>query len=448
MTPASVVAATEPSAPPSPAAAAAPVAFTERISAIDTLRGCAVLGILLMNIAAMGLHFSAYDDPTVAGGATGANLWVWAVLHVVAEGKMRALFSLIFGASMILLVTRLDARAAGGADIYYRRLLWLLLFGIAHAYLLWLGDILYPYAICGLLLYPFRHRSARSLAIIGGILLLVSAISYAGFGYGVRQLIEKGRDAQALADKGAKLTEEQSETLKGYEEWRKFARPTPEEVQKVNEAWRGSIGQVLGARAAIVYGFFHRLPLYHPMMFDILGMMFLGMAALKLRLLDASRSMAFYAKAALIGYGIGLPVGAYSAWLIIRTDFDPVVHLYANSTYDLCRVTVTLGHLAVFMMLAKSGGLRWLTARLAAIGQTAFSNYIFQSVLTAFFFTGYGFGYFGMLQRYQLYYVVAVIWLFQLILSPIWLRHFRFGPLEWAWRSLTYWQRQPMRIAV
>ncbi|MBI2681730.1 MAG: DUF418 domain-containing protein [Acidobacteriales bacterium] len=431
---------------PSPSSGATPVTFTERISAIDTLRGCAVLGILLMNIVAMGLNFGSYDDPTVAGGATGANLWVWAVLHVVAEGKMRALFSLIFGASMVLLVGRLDKRSGDGADIYYRRLLWLLLFGIVHAYLLWLGDILYPYALCGLFLYPFRHRSAKSLAIIGGVLLAITALSYVGFGYGVREMITKGRAAQALADQGAKLTADQKEELQQYEEWRKFSKPTEAEIQENNDAWRGSVLSVIKARAGVVFGFFHRLPLYHPMMFDIFGMMFLGMAALKLRLLDASRSLRFYACVTVVGYGIGLPVGAYSAWLIIKTDFDPVTHLFANSTYDLVRLSVCLGHLGLIMMLCKAGWLRWLTARLAAIGQTAFSNYIFQSVVTAFFFTGYGFGYYGMLERYQLYYVVGVIWLFQLILSPIWLRYFRFGPLEWGWRSLTYWKRQPMRM--
>src|ERR1017187_8591267 len=133
----------------------APVERGERISALDTLRGFALLGIFLMNIVAMGLFGAAYDDPTAAGGSTGANLWVWAVLHVIAEGKMRCLFSMVFGASVILLTSRLEARGTS-ADIYYRRTLWLLLIGILDAYLLWAGDILYPYALCGLALFPFR----------------------------------------------------------------------------------------------------------------------------------------------------------------------------------------------------------------------------------------------------------------------------------------------------
>jgi uncharacterized protein len=99
------------------------------------------------------------------------------------------------------------------------------------------------------------------------------------------------------------------------------------------------------------------------------------------------------------------------------------------------------------MLLCKAGWMGWLLGRLGAIGQMAFSNYILQSVICAFYFTGYGFAMYGHLERHQLYYVVAAIWVFQLIVSPIWLRYYRFGPLEWGWRSLTYWKRQPMRLA-
>src|SRR5947209_8101914 len=104
--------------------AAVPIDRTARISAIDALRGFALLGILLMNIIAMAMYGAAYDDPTVTGGATGANLWIWSVMHVLAEGKMRCLFSLVFGASVLLLTSRLEADGRSSADIYYRRTLW------------------------------------------------------------------------------------------------------------------------------------------------------------------------------------------------------------------------------------------------------------------------------------------------------------------------------------
>lgn len=149
----------------------APVVLADRLTAIDTLRGFALLGILLMNIVPFGMYGAAYDNPTVTGGATGANLIVWTVLHILAEGKMRCLFSLVFGAGVILLTSGLD-KTGEGADIYYRRTIWLMLFGIAHGFLLWLGDILYPYALCGLLLYPFRRMSAKGLLILASVLVV------------------------------------------------------------------------------------------------------------------------------------------------------------------------------------------------------------------------------------------------------------------------------------
>src|SRR6266849_3822513 len=168
---------------PAETLALAPVTRAERITSLDTLRGFALLGILLMNIVAMGLYDSAYDNPTVAGGSTGANLWIWAILHVVAEGKMRCIFSLVFGAGIVLLTSRLESTGRSSADIFYRRTLWLLLFGVAHAYLLWGGEILYPYALCALALYPFRKMSARGLLIVGGIVLAITSATYIAGGF-------------------------------------------------------------------------------------------------------------------------------------------------------------------------------------------------------------------------------------------------------------------------
>ena len=159
---------------------AAPVSAAERIPALDAVRGFALFGILLMNIAAWGMHPAAYDNPTVAGGATGANLWMWTINHVLVEGKMRALFSMVFGAGIILFTSRLEARGAGVtvADLYYRRRLWLMAFGVDHVYLLWIGEILYPYALCGLALFPFRiMRPKPLLAIAGSLMVLMSSVS-------------------------------------------------------------------------------------------------------------------------------------------------------------------------------------------------------------------------------------------------------------------------------
>jgi uncharacterized protein len=424
---------------------AGPVPQRERIASLDALRGFALLGILLMNIVAMAMHGAAYDDPTVAGGATGANLGVWAILHVLAEGKMRCLFSIIFGASLILLTTRLESRG-DSADIFYRRALWLMLFGVAHAYLLWLGDILYLYALCALALYPFRNVGARKLLITGAALAVLGAGGYVGLGFKIRQTIREGLAAEEAAAKGSKLSLEQEDARQSYQQWRKRNRPTAEELRRDAEAWRGSFVKVVGARAEAVGGF-HNQPYYSPFHWDAWSMMLIGMGLMKLGVLTGERSTKFYALLALAGYGIGVPVNGYSAWRIIATNFDPVTHTFLNSTYDLGRFSVALGHAGVLLLVIRAGGLKWLTGSLRAVGQMAFSNYILHSLITAFLFTGYGFKLYGTLERHQIYYVVAAIWVFQMIASPLWLRAFRFGPLEWGWRSLTYWQRQPMRRA-
>src|SRR5689334_12388026 len=192
-----------------------PVQRAERISSLDVVRGFALLGILLMNIVGFGMHFASYDDPTVTGGATGANLAMWVVMHILAEGKMRCLFSMVFGASMVLLTSRLEQTAPERtADIYYRRILWLMLFGIVHAYLLWGGDILYPYAICGLIIYPFRHLRPSRLLAIGciGVIFIAASNMYEGFD--LQKTIATAQAAEQAEKQGKKLTDDQKEAKK------------------------------------------------------------------------------------------------------------------------------------------------------------------------------------------------------------------------------------------
>ena len=423
-----------------------PVESAERISSLDALRGFALLGILLMNIVAFGFHFAVYDDPSVAGGATGVNLWIWIVMHVLTEGKMRCIFSMVFGASMILLTSRLEGKGGSSADIYYRRTLWLMLFGIADAYLLWAGDILYPYAIAGLALYPFRRMRPKGLLIIGSIIVVVLAGLNIGRGFAVRDIIHKATAAEAAEKHGQKLTDEQKDAKKEWEEMRKGMKPSAEDLKKDAEGWRGNLASVLKTRAKIVLTFIHSQPFYGFASWDVWSMMFIGMGLMKLRIFNAGRPYRFYAMAALIGYGIGIPLNAYTAWVVVKSNFDLVTHIFTGVTYDLGRLTVALGHLGLIMIVAKAGALRWLMSRLAAVGQMAFSNYVMHAVIGSTIFTGFGFGLYGKLERYQSYYIVFAIWVVQLIASPIWLRRYRFGPLEWCWRSLTYWKRQPMRL--
>jgi uncharacterized protein len=410
------------------------------------LRGFALLGILPANVLVFGMFLAAGNDPTVTGGAAGLNLASWLLFRLLVEGKMRALFSMVFGASMILLTLRAEERdPAAAADIYYRRNLWLLLFGLAHAFLLFWGDILYPYALCALILFPFRKLSAKKLLIIGALFIAFKAgwSTVEAFRQVERRNLAAAADTAEKA--GRKPTEAQAEAKKGVEAQRRQRKPSPEELEKDARKWRGNPLEVIGARA-IALAAWHGLPYYDPVNADMWSMMFIGMGLLKLGVFSASRSYRFYVWMAVIGYLIGIPVNSYIAWLAVKTNFDRVAFAFTYVAYDFARLPVALAHMAVLMIVSKAGALRWLTSRLAAIGQTALTNYVLHSVVCTFVFTGYGFGLYGRLERYQLYYVVAGCWALSLIASPFWLRHFWFGPLEWCWRSLTYWQRQPMRI--
>jgi uncharacterized protein len=423
-----------------------PIAPEERINSLDTLRGFALLGILPANVLVFGMYLAAGNDPTVAGGATGLNLASWALFRILIEGKMRCLFSMVFGASMILLTSRAEKRSgATAADIYYRRNLWLLLFGLAHAFLLFWGDILYPYALCALILFPFRKLPAKKLLIIGGLFIAFKAGWSAVDAF--HQLARRNLAAAATAadEAGKKPSEAQAEARKELEAQRKLRKPSSDELEKDAKKWRGNPLEVIGARAKAL-AVWHGLPYYDPVNCDVWSMMFIGMGLFKLGVFSAARSYRFYAWMAVIGCLIGIPVNCYTAWLALKSNFDRVTFAFAYVAYDIERLPVALADMALLMILCKAGALRWLTSRLAAIGQMALSNYILHSVVCTFVFTGYGFGLYGRLERYQLYYVVAGCWAMSLAASPIWLWHYRFGPLEWCWRSLTYWKRQPMRI--
>ncbi|MBI4890979.1 MAG: DUF418 domain-containing protein [Acidobacteria bacterium] len=428
------------------AAAFAPVSSQQRIRNIDFLRGCAVLGILAMNIVGFAFHPSVYADPTIQGGAQGINLSTYMAAALLFDGKMRGLFTLLFGAGICLLSARADERGASSevADVYYRRTLWLLLFGVAHAHLLWWGEVLYPYAVCGLMLYPFRRMSAKGLIILASVLcaLLIGGASYEAHDAG--EQLKKYNAATQLKRSGARLTEEQQGDITKWEEKLKFMKPDAEALRKNHDLNTGGFLKNIKARREVL-NFFHSLPLYSPMLWDFLVMMLAGMALLKTGVLTGARSTAFYLKTAALGLAIGLPLHFVQLKIVLGSWFSVTAQAWAGAVYEPARIAMTFAYVALGMLLVRSGVLSFLTGPLAATGQMALTNYVMQSVCCTLVFNV--FAWHGRLQRHQVYFVVAAIWILELAWSPIWLRHFRFGPLEWAWRSLTYWKRQPFLLS-
>jgi uncharacterized protein len=425
-----------------------PVAEAERISSIDVMRGVALLGIALMNVVFSGLPFAADWNPKVGGGATGLNLGAFFLQYVLFDGKMRGLFSMMFGASTYLLIGRLDGRGAGlrAAEIYYRRILWLMLIGLVHAYLIWHGDILYPYALLGLVLLPLLRVRPRNLLITAEVMLLLMTAGDVGKGFYIRTTHDGAMQADKADAARKPLTDDQKAARTEWQEIGKYFSPSAEDLRKEKAVYSGSYFNLVAKRAVILFKEWHAMPFYLDN-WDMFTMMLVGIAFIKTGVLGAERSFVFYWRLLAVSYGISLPIGAFAAWKSWQQGFEPMQTVFTFSTYQLGRVGMTLGHAALILLLCKYGVWPAMRARLAAVGKTALSNYIAHSLIYGLVFCGYGFNLFDKLQRYQLYYVVLGMWIFSLVWSPIWLQHFRFGPLEWVWRSLTYWKRQPMLIS-
>jgi uncharacterized protein len=421
-----------------------PVTSSERILPLDIMRGFVLCGILLMNITGFGLA-NAYSDPTVSGGSTGWNLYAWITTNMFFEGTMRALFSLLFGVGTYIILDRLSKRDAGikAADIYFRRLLWMLVFGLIHGYLLlWTGEILYDYALMGLLLFSFRNMAPKKLILIALLLFAIGTLwSYKDY-TGDKKLVADVALAQTKTAQGEELSKELKEaTIK----WEKIEeKKSPKHVEEVNENMRK--------------GYLHLVPYLAPKnmesdtlwfyrydLWDVFSMMLLGIAFFKLNILSGGKSYRFYGLMVLLGYAVGLTTNYFEVTTILSDNFSFLAFSKTNISYDLGRVGMAIGHIGLIMMFAKLPVLGWLKTRIAAVGKMALTNYIMHSLICMVIFTGVGFGMFGKLQRYELYFVVFSVWILQLILSPIWLKYFHFGPIEWLWRRLSYQYKPPFR---
>ena len=421
-----------------------PVTTSERILPLDIMRGFVLCGILLMNITGFGLAH-AYSNPTVSGGSTGWNLYAWITTNMFFEGTMRALFSLLFGVGTYIILDRLSKRDAGikAADIYFRRLLWMLVFGLIHGYLLlWTGEILYDYAIMGLLLYSFRNMAPKKLVLIA--LLLFSIGTFWTYREHVdnKKFVANVTLAQTKKANGEELSNELKEATAKWEKIEE--KKSPKHVAEYNEDMRKGYLHLVGFLAANnMEG--DTLWMYRYDLWDVLSMMLLGIAFFKWNMLSGKKSYRFYGLMALMGYAVGLTTNYFEVTTILSDNFSFLAFSKTNISYDLGRVSVAIGHIGLIMLFTKLPILGWLKKSLAAVGKMALTNYIMHSLICMVIFTGVGFGMFGKLQRYELYFVVFAIWIFQLILSPIWLKYFHFGPIEWLWRRLSYLYKPPFR---
>jgi uncharacterized protein len=366
---------------------------------------------------------------------------------------MMTIFSMLFGAGLVLMGDRAAARGASLRGVYYRRVLWLLVIGLIHAYLIWSGDILVLYAECGLLLYLFRNLSPKTLIIVGASLMLLIIPLVLGFGAAIdgMKAVTARVDTQIQAGETPSRFDRTIRDL-WTEHLQEELKPNPEQKAK---DWKEEMETYRGGYFGIVKHRAFPLLMEQTIGFVLGGFFFagsrmlLGMGLMKLGVFSAERSRRLYLWMIALGYGIGLPLMVFDANEMIRHEFKAEYLLHGGVFYNVFgSLVVALGHVAMIMLIVQSGALSWLTSRLAAVGRMALSNYLTHSIVCTTLFYGYGFGLFGQINRIGLAAIVLAIWIFQLWLSPIWLRHFRFGPAEWLWRSLTYWRLQPMKAGL
>jgi uncharacterized protein len=423
----------------------------ERIQLIDAIRGVTVLGILLMNITLFSNSHAIFDNLEVLQEYDSKNYYTWWIIEGFLEGTMRAIFSMLFGVSCVLLVDNLkDRNISDPAELLLRRMMWLLVFGFFNAFiLLWPGDILYMYGVCGLFLYPLLKARRKYLLLICITALLLSTIIDTANWRRLNQIRVKGEHSLALESRGVGLSERQKGDKEKWLEKRESIN-----LKTIRQEAETDIKTLRSADYRAVFNYMAPINIesqtsyfYHFGFLQTIFMIVLGIILYRNGFIVGKAETKWYLLTMLVAYGIGLPLSYLEHATKVDVKFDSTL-LYPRlliNFYEVRRLLLALGNLSVIILFFKLQPFTVIFNTLAKVGKLSFTNYLMQSILCALTFYGFGFGMFGQLQRYETYYIVAAIWAFQILFSIVWLRFFRIGPFEWGWRSLTYWKIQMLR---
>lgn len=461
---------------------ARPVEASSRLVAMDVARGFALLGILMVNIQAFAEPFGRFLSPVPesAGALTAACFYF---VKIFCEGKFYPLFSMLFGMGLVLQMRSVTARGGNFYAVYIRRLMWLMFMGLAHALLLWYGDILFVYSVAGIALMLLARLSPRVLLGIGLGLVLFGAVLQAGFtalSLAAPQPADQ-REAAATANAPAASAEDaaaraadsavdprppteaagedrsaglvanepagtaRTPFMRLMEGFRTGAVQQPDSpiwLEAEIEATRdGPYLQAFLFRAfswlmylaVCVFGFG----------WHVIGMFCIGAGLHGLGLLSP-RGEAWQSRLIVIGLCVGVPACVIGAALPGLAG----VSWWTMGAYSVVQMLfgplVSLMYLCAAATLVRSGRIAPVTRVLASVGRMALTNYIMQTVIATFVFYHWGLAQFGSWSRPERCGLVLAVFAAQCIISPIWLSVFRFGPLEWVWRSVTYLRRQPM----
>jgi uncharacterized protein len=402
-----------------------------RLITLDAMRGFAVMGILAMNIVAFAMPEWAYVTPAAYGGETVADRIAWFLSFVLIDGKMRGLFSLLFGASMMLIVERAEAKGESAKRIHYSRMFWLALFGLAHFFFIWFGDILFLYASVGCVAFLFHNWEPRAL-IKWALVIFSLGIVLWGLQFGGLQVL-----AMLATAPGAS-----ADVVKQYQE---IKSNSDFDMNVANELalHRGEWWPIVADKLAEWHAPF---TLILQSITETLPLMLIGMAMKKNGFLTGEWVRADYARWAKKLVVPGLVLTVLVGATVVASDYDQIAALAALFAWgSIPRLMLTIGYAALLIMLVEllAGG--GFIARVAATGQAAFTNYLGTSIIMTTIFYGYGLGLYGFVSRLELWLFVVGAWAVMLLWSKSWLARFRYGPLEWLWRSLARGKLQPMR---
>jgi uncharacterized protein len=385
---------------------------TNRIHSLDLLRGFAVLGILIMNITSFSQVNIAYMNPMIGAGLEGYNQYFHAFNYIFADTRFMSIFSILFGAGVVLFTNNAEAKGKKVGTLHYKRMFWLLLFGLLHAYFIWEGDILVAYAICGCLIYLLRKKTIRALLIIS-ILLFIVPLTFNLMTY-------YGMTAEELESTFA------------------FFYPSSEEITTEVQIMQGSFLEQMPIRLENAIEF-QTLVFMIETFWRTTSLMLLGMILYRKGILSANKSISYYSKMILIGFGIGLIISLTGLNQSYDSGWSGAYVMSVGLNYKLISgVFIAIGYIGFVMWCFKKGIFKKLQNRLQSAGRMAFTNYIGMSLICSLIFNGHGLALYGTFDRLQQFLVVVSIWVLILIISPLVLRKYRYGPLEWLWRKLTY----------
>lgn len=386
--------------------------LNNRIHSLDLLRGFAVLGILIMNITNFSHVNVAYMNPTIGAGLEGYNQYFHVFNYIFADTRFMSIFSLLFGAGVVLFTSNAESKGKRAGVLHFKRMFWLLLFGFVHAYLIWEGDILVTYAICGCLIFLLRKKTIQALLIMSIILFIVPLTFNLMTYYGL--------------------------TMDELESTFAFFHPSSEQIATEIKIMQGSFLEQMPIRLENAIEFQTFVFLIETF-WRTTSLMLLGMILYRKGVLSADKSIGYYNKMILIGFGIGLIVSLMGLNQSYNSEWSGAYVMTIGANYKIVSgLFMAIGYIGFVIWCFKKGIFKKLQNRLQATGRMAFTNYIGMSIICTLIFNGHGLGLYGTLDRLQQFLIVGAIWVLILIVSPLVLKKYRFGPLEWLWRKLTY----------